>query len=108
MLFIDELNHTRRFFHKQMADAAAKRADAHIAHAESLLARLRAADRRREVAILQHSTLTWLDTYAAASQVYDSEVLHDNYLRIARGYAVREMDAIDAMHEALCQMAQAV
>lgn len=76
-------------------------ADAHITTVEILLSGLRAADARREVVIKQHSTLTWLDTFEAASRVYTSELLQSNYLRTARSFAQREMAAIDDMHVAL-------
>ena len=76
-----------------LADARARNTVADI-----LLARTGATLARREVAIKQHSTLTWLDTYEAAAAVYTSDVLHDNYLRTARSFARREMQAIDSMH----------
>ncbi len=62
------------------------------------MARDAAIDSRRTVAILQHSTQYWLDTFASDPTTLSSSVLYDNYLKIAREFARREMRAIDLMH----------
>lgn len=61
-------------------------------------ARAAAIDGRRAAAIMHHSTQMWLDTYATDVVTQSTPVLADNYLKIARSFARREMAAIDSMH----------
>lgn len=69
----------------------------------AIMAREAAIDSRRTVAILQHSTQYWLDMFSNDPATRSSPQLHDNYLRIAREFARREMRAIDLMHADLCR-----
>lgn len=62
------------------------------------MARDAAVGSRRTVAILQHSTQYWLDTFSRDPATLQNPMLHDNYLRITREFARREMRAIDLMH----------
>ncbi len=62
------------------------------------MARDAATNSRRTVAILQHSTQYWLDTFASDPTTLSSSVLYDNYLKLACEFARREMRAIDLMH----------
>lgn len=64
----------------------------------AIMARDAAVDSRRTAAILQHSTQYWLDTFSDDPATLQNPMLHDNYLRITREFARREMCAIDLMH----------